>query len=53
MFPLATLWTEAEIVRERLTDLMGTEATLIKAAVVDVVAGENTLGEVLEELRGE
>lgn len=48
--PINRLWDEAAIIRQRINDLMGTEATLIKLAIVDVLAGENTLSEALENL---
>lgn len=49
--PLAVLWTEARIVRDRVNSRMATEATLLKAAVVDVIAGSRHLNEALELLR--
>lgn len=49
--PLAVLWTEAQIVRDRINTRIATEATLLKAAVVDVIAGSRHLNEALERLR--
>jgi hypothetical protein len=48
--PLAVLWTEARIVRDRINNRMATEATLLKTAVVDVIAGGRHLIEALEKL---
>lgn len=53
MMPLSMLWTEAAIVRDRVIEIMGTEAILIRAAVIDVVSGGNHLADTLEELRDE
>jgi hypothetical protein len=51
--PLATLWTEAGIARERINDRMATEAILLQTAVVDVIGGGDHLSGVLEILRDE
>jgi len=48
--PLATLWTEAELIRERIHTRMSTEAVLLQAAVVDVVGGGGHLVKALEKL---
>lgn len=52
-FPLATLWTEAEIARDRIRDRIITESILIQAAVIDVLSGGDVLRNAIKELRDE
>lgn len=51
--PLATLWTEAEIARDRINGRIATEAILIRAAIVDSIAGGNHLGDSIDRLLDE
>lgn len=48
--PLAVLWTEAELIRERVNNRIATETILIQAAVVDVVGGGRHLKTALDKL---
>jgi len=49
--PLAMLWTEAETIRDRETERVATESTLIHAAIVDVLAGTKHLATAIEDMR--
>lgn len=48
--PLAVLWTEAELIRDRINGRIATESILIQAAVVDVIGGGRNLMSALEKL---
>jgi len=49
--PLATLWTEAEFIRERDNAILGAQAILTHAAIVDAIGGGGHLKRVIEDLR--
>jgi len=48
---LATIWTEAEIIRDRQNAYLTMEAILIHSAIADVVGGGGHLSRVLEDIR--
>jgi hypothetical protein len=47
---LATVWLEAEFVRERINALLGSQAILTHAAIVDAIGGGEHLKNALAEL---
>jgi hypothetical protein len=48
--PLAALWLEAEFVKERINGLLGSQAILTHAAIVDAIAGGEHLKNAIAEM---
>lgn len=48
--PLATIWTEAATIMERINTVLGAQAVLTHAAIVDAIAGGDHLKRAIEAL---
>lgn len=50
-YPLAKVWSEVYLARERIRDRISQETVLMHAAMVDVLGGKSTLKNTLEKMR--
>lgn len=49
-YPLCHVWSEVELVRQRVHQRMATEAVLIQQAIVSVLAGGKEFSNLLKDL---
>lgn len=49
-YPLATVWSEAWIARQRVNRRIATDAVMMQAVIAQVLAGEGPLAKLLEDL---